>query len=111
MSSTGDLLLVSGLQRSQQRILRRFNTNPGSYVGQPNYGAGLPQFIGKPANPRKVSAVASSQMLLEDSVAQTPPPAVSVTQSPNFSGLTVNASYTDIPSDAPTTLAFTLGNS
>jgi hypothetical protein len=109
VSSTGDLLLVSGLPRSQQRILRRLNTNPNSYIGQPNYGAGLPQFIGSVASPRKIAAVVTSQMLLEDSVAPTPPPVVSVTQTANLSALDLNVGYTDDPSDAPTTLAFTLG--
>ena len=107
-SSTGDLLLASGLQRSQQRIFRRLNTNPNSYIGQPKYGAGLPQFIGKTASPRKVAAVVSSQMLLEDSVARTPAPAVTVSQSPNLGAITLNANYTDAPSGAPTVLAYTL---
>jgi hypothetical protein len=110
LTSTGDLLLASGLQRSQQRILRRLNTNPNSYVGQRTYGGGLPQFIGSVASPRQISAVVTSQLKLEDSVAPTPPPVVSTTQTANLGALDVNIGYTDQPSNAPTTLAFTLGN-
>lgn len=88
--------------------MRRLNTNPGSYIGQPTYGAGLPQYIGKTANVRKLQALVQSQMLLEDSVAKKPAPVVTISQSANLSAITVNISYTDIPSNAPTVLAYTL---
>jgi hypothetical protein len=109
VSSTGDLALASGLPRSQQRILRRLNTNPGSYIGQKNYGAGLPQFIGENADPAEIAAVTKGQILLEDSVAPSPPPVVTVNQAgPN--AITESIQYTDQPSNAPTVLAFTVGN-
>jgi len=107
-SSTGDLLLSTGLQRSQQRIFRRLNTNPNSYIGQPKYGAGLPQFIGKTTSPRQISAVVFSQMLLEDSVSKTPAPVVSAQQTPTLDAISLNIGYTDSPSAAPTVLAYTL---
>lgn len=108
-SSTGDLALASGLPRSQQRILRRLNTNPGSYIGHPKYGAGLPQFIGENADAAEIAAVTKGQMLLEDSVAPSPPPVITVSQlGPNSISETIN--YTDQPSNAPTVLAFTVGN-
>jgi len=112
VSSTGDILMVSGLQRSQQRILRRLNTNPGSYLGQKNYGGGLPQFIGSNADAAEVAAVARSQMLLEDSVAPTPAPIVTVDTSPsgNPDAISATINYTDNPSNAPTVLAFTVSN-
>lgn len=107
-SSSGDLLLVSGLQRSQQRILRRLMTNPNSYIGQSNYGGGLPQFIGTTADPAEVAAVTRAQMLLEDSVAKSPPPVVTVNQSPGQNAISESIQYTDAPSLAPTVLAFTV---
>jgi hypothetical protein len=108
-SSSGDLLPVSGLSRSQQRILRRLNTNPGSYIGQPSYGAGLPQFIGQNVDAAEIGAVIKGQMLLEDSVAPSPPPVVTVTQL-SGAAIAVSIQYTDQPSNAPTVLAFTVSN-
>lgn len=110
VSSSGDLLTSSGLQRSQQRILRRLNTNPGSYIGQPTYGAGLPQFIGKNADSAEIGAVTRTQMLLEDSVAQNRAPVVTVSQSPDGSQISETIQYTDSPSNAPTVLAFTVAD-
>lgn len=109
VSSTGDLLIATGLPRSQQRILRRLNTNPGSYIGQPKYGAGLPQFIGTNADAAEIAAVTKGQMLLEDSVAQSPPPIVTVSQV-GVNAISESINYVDNPSNAPTVLAFTLGN-
>jgi hypothetical protein len=109
-SSSGDLLLSSGLVRSQQRILRRLNTNPNSYIGQPSYGGGLPQFIGSNADAAEIAAVTQSQMLLEDSVAPSPAPVVTVNQSPDGASISETIVYTDNPSNAPTTLAFTVSN-
>ena len=108
VSSTGDLLLVNGLPRSQQRILRRLNTNPTSYISHPKYGAGLPEFIGETVDASEIGAVIKGQMLLEDSVAQSPAPAAKVTQ-PGQDAIAVAVQYTDQPSNAPTVLAYTLG--
>lgn len=112
VSSSGDLLLSSGLQRSQQRILRRLNTNPGSYVGQPTYGAGLPQFVGENADAAEIAAVTKAQMLLEDSVAPSPAPVVTVNPAPAGlqDAISETITYTDSPSNAPTVLAFTVSN-
>ena len=44
-SSVGDLASVSGPLLGQQRVLRRLLTNPGDYIWQLDYGAGLARFI------------------------------------------------------------------
>jgi hypothetical protein len=49
-SNTGDLQPVDTTVRGQQRVLRRLLTNPGDYIFHPNYGAGLPQWIGRTAD-------------------------------------------------------------
>jgi phage baseplate assembly protein W len=48
VASNGDILLTDGITLSQQRILRRLLTNPGDYIWELTYGAGLPQFVGQP---------------------------------------------------------------
>lgn len=83
-------------------------TNPNSYIGQSNYGGGLPQFIGTTADPAEVAAVTRAQMLLEDSVAKSPPPVVTVNQAPGQNAISESIQYQDAPSNAPTVLAFTV---
>ena len=107
-SNTGDLSTVSGVTRGQQRILRRLLTNPGSYYFQPTYGAGLPRNVGGTSDPQKIAALVQSQVLLEDSVAKTPAPVVSVVPAATKDSLAVTINYTDQPSNAPTALSFTL---
>jgi hypothetical protein len=105
---SGDLMGVTGLTRSQQRIVRRLCTNPGSYIAQPTYGGGLGQFIGTTSDPDEIVAVVRAQMLLEDSVASVQ--SIIVNQSPNGlqNAISLTINYTDSPSNAPTVLAFTL---
>ena len=76
VSSTGDLALADGSGLTEQRVLRRLLTNGGDYIWQPNYGAGLGQFVGQPGAPAAISGVARTQMLLESAVARTPAPVV-----------------------------------
>ncbi len=42
ISATGDLALIDGLGRSEQRIIRRLFTNLGAYIWHPEYGASIP---------------------------------------------------------------------
>ena len=80
---TGDVAAASGTALATQRVLRRLLTNPSDYIWQLNYGAGLRQMVGNPADALAITGVITSQMLLEPSVAQTPPPTVQVSASPN----------------------------
>jgi hypothetical protein len=117
-SPTGDLATVSGTLRGQQRVLRRLLTNsstvdangntiPGDYIWEPNYGAGLPSFLGQPIDTQKIQAVILSQMLLEEAVAPTPAPLVVVTQTAaDNTAFTVSISYNDADTNTPVTLSF-----
>lgn len=115
VSPTGDLGNVSGITRSQQRILRRLLTNPmqtnpdGSvlppdYIFHPTYGAGLARYIGEPGKITEAVGRIKQQMVLEASVSQNPPPAISVEEIPN--GLSVTIQYTDLETNQTTTLSF-----
>lgn len=109
LSNTGDLLTVDGTERGQQRVLRRLLTNPGDYVAHPDYGAGLPSWIGEPIDGGKVAALIRSHMLLEDCVAKLPPPTISVSTLDSDPGaFTVTIAYNDADSDQPVVLAFTV---
>lgn len=116
VSASGDLLSVGATLRGQQRVLRRLLTNPatkdapGDYVFQPEYGAGLPRFIGQTIDTQKITAAILAQMLLEDAVAPTPAPVVTVAQiGSDNSAFSVHIDYTDAATKKPATLSFTVG--
>lgn len=111
VNSAGDILLISGIVLSQQRILRRLLTNPGAYIWHLNYGAGLPAYIGQPLDTilfNQIVGLIRSQMYLESSVAQNPPPIVNL--SANQSNLYCSIQYTDAATTTLQVLNFTVSN-
>jgi hypothetical protein len=102
--SNGDLQTVSSVQESQQRILRRLLTNPGDYIWQPIYGAGLPAQIGQVIDEAAITSLITTQMYLEASVVQNPQPQVDFGFFPN--GINCSISYIESDSNQPTTLSF-----
>lgn len=78
LSATGDLQTAAGAQWGRQRVLRRLLTNPGDYLWQPGYGAGLPAMVGQPANEARIAAITRAQMLQEGAVARSPMPTADV---------------------------------
>lgn len=103
-SATGDLQSVSGITRGQQRILRRLLTNPGDYIWHPDYGAGLPRYVGQVLDEAKLKALIRGQVLLEESVAKTPEPTVTLQEITD--GISVSIAYTDAPSGERQLLSF-----
>jgi hypothetical protein len=104
VSANGDLLTVSSVAESEQRVLRRLFTNPGDYIWQPGYGAGLPAKIGDPFDVATIESIVQSQMFLEESVVRTPPPDIEVASFPN--GMSVDISYVEADSGDDVTLSF-----
>jgi phage baseplate assembly protein W len=95
LSAAGDILAADGSPLGVQRVLRRLLTNPGDYIWQPDYGAGLAQFIGEPAAADAIEAVILNQMTYEAVVSQTPdPPAVTVTVAVDGT-VTASVAYVD----------------
>jgi phage baseplate assembly protein W len=107
---TGDLAVASGAELGQQRVLRRLLTNPGEYIWQLGYGAGLARFIGEPANALQIEALIRSQIFKEAAVARTPEPVIDVTVSPAGAGGTVYVyvRYQDAPSGQTQVLSFSV---
>ncbi len=117
VSPTGDLGSVSGLEKSQQRILRRLLTNPmetapdgavlpPDYIWHPEYGAGLGRFIGRAGSRLEAVGRIRSQMMLESSVAKFPAPDIRVDILSD--GLAVNIAYTFTDTGQRTTLSFNI---
>ncbi len=89
VDSTGDIALVSGSDVTTQRVYRRLLTNPGDYLWNLDYGAGLAQFVGLPANPPDIEAVIRDQLGLESAVAANPAPQVSAVMEDPANGYVV----------------------
>lgn len=104
----GDLASVAGTLLGQQRVLRRLLTNPGDYVWNPGYGAGLAQFVGQPASASRIRSVIRSQIFQESAVARQPEPAVDVAVNPSGT-VTVQIRYADSTTGETQVLGFTVG--
>lgn len=107
LSPRKDLATSSDLKRSQQRVLRRLLTNPGSYIWHPNYGAGLPRFVGQDLSTDRLAELRSliiSQIFLEESVSRDPEPEI-IFQT-IIGGLFVQINYVESPSRNPIVLTF-----
>lgn len=104
ISSTGDLLAVSGEEEGKQRVLRRLLTNPGDYIWHPDYGAGLPQMIGELVDIDAITAIIDGQMRLEDRVSHDPEPVIEV--SPTATGVFCYIQYNDAISTQAVSLSF-----
>jgi len=103
----GDLRLTENTETSEQRIIRRLLTPLKSYISHTDYGAGLGQYIGLPlsiAIEREIKSVITSQLLLESSVAKSPPPEIQIT--PSLTGLVCFIQYTESASKALISLNF-----
>jgi phage baseplate assembly protein W len=82
---TGDIALAAGSALGQQRVLRRLLTNPGDYIWQLQYGAGLAQFIGNVCNVAAIRSTIRSQIFRESAVARVPEPVIDVQDAQNGS--------------------------
>jgi hypothetical protein len=101
----GDLALATGSDVVNQRICRRLLTNPGDYLWSLDYGGGLGQFVGLPANSANIKAIIVSQLLLETAVPTTPEPQVTITVADVAGGfVTASITYSDPISQRPITL-------
>jgi hypothetical protein len=77
VGSGGDLALSTGSDTVNQRVFRRLLTNAGDYLWNLDYGGGLGQFVGTPANTADIEAIVRAQLALETAVPATPPPQIS----------------------------------
>lgn len=115
-SPSGDLLVASQEDTGVQRVYRRLLTNPplvngagqvtasGDYTWQPTYGAGVPRKVGSPADIPGTTALIKGQMLLEQAVAPSPQPKISLT--PGLNGVGADIAYTDANTATPQFLSF-----
>ncbi len=110
IGATGDIGTADGPLLGQQRVLRRLLTNPGDYIWQLDYGAGLARFIGQPVNPLQIRAVIRSQIFKEAAVARVPEPLIDVQVAPGGASGTVYVyiRYVDAETSQTQVLSFTV---
>jgi hypothetical protein len=115
VTATGDLLTADGGELTNQRIIRRLLTtpitviNPPDYLDEPTYGAGLPQFVGRPNSPEveeEINGLVTSQMYLENTVAQNPPPEITITGLPDE--LNMQIKYTNLLTNQQAVISFSV---
>jgi phage baseplate assembly protein W len=104
---TGDLVVAEGAILTQQRVLRRLLTNPGDYIWQLNYGAGLGRFVGQPGAPAAIAGIARTQLLQETGVSVTPAPVIKA-KAMNDGTVTLSLSYADAANGQSSVLTFSL---
>jgi phage baseplate assembly protein W len=105
---SGDLATVDTTQLGQQRVLRRLLTNPGDYLWNPSYGAGLARFVGQPASAARIRSVIRSQIFQESAVAQSPEPVIDVAAETSGT-VAVQIRYADSATGETRVLSFTVG--
>ena len=106
--ATGDLAVVRGSECGRQRVLRRLLTNPGDYIWQPTYGAGLGRFVGQPVSAAQIKAVVRGQIFKEAAVARNPEPVIDVAVDPTGVA-SVSIQYADAQTGDPQLLSFQVG--
>ena len=108
VAPSGDIATSGGSNLSQQRILRRLLTNPGDYIWQLDYGAGLGRFVGQPAAAQRIQGVLRAQLFAEPSVARSPEPAIDISAD-DAGVVAVQIRYSDATNFSTQLLYFTLG--
>ncbi len=109
-SPTGDMATATGSTLGQQRVLKRLLTNPGDYIWQPHYGAGLAQFVGQPAAVSRIRATIRSQIFKEAAVARSPEPVIDVSFD-QAGTVYVHIRYVDATTGQTQILSFSAGTS
>ena len=103
----GDLLLADGDVMVRQHIDRRLFTAVRAYVWHQDYGAGLPQRIGRVARARDIRSLVVAQIGMEATVAKTPVPTVTVAEDETVFGLfNIGIDYTDAATGQSVSLSF-----
>ena len=105
LSASGDLAIAEIPTLTQQRLLRRLLTNPGDYIWDLDYGAGLASFVGQPGANAAIVAAIRGQVSKEPGVSQTPAPVIDLV--PDATGvLYVYIRYADAATGTTETIAF-----
>jgi hypothetical protein len=107
LGANGDLLMVSGVTETQQRLYRRLMTNLGDYIWHLTYGAGLPARVGLKVNAAAITAAVRAQVFQETTVARVPAPTVGLTVNPS-GAVICDITFVYAPTGVPANLSVPL---
>lgn len=93
LGPTGDLSRAGGTIEGQQRVLRRLLTPARDLVFHPEYGGGLPSWVGETLRLDEIESLIVSQIHEEAVVADDPRP--EITLRPSFDSLFARIKYVD----------------
>jgi len=120
VSSTGDLSIADTTTTGEQRLYRRLLTNPpltdsagdtlasGDYTFHPEYGAGVPRYVGQPEKVSEIKSLIKKQVALESAVATSPAPTITLTADGNQ--LSAVIAYNDAETKTPVIVSFDTSN-
>ncbi|ONG55746.1 hypothetical protein BKE38_08750 [Pseudoroseomonas deserti] len=99
IDSKGGLRIADATKQTEQRLIRRYMTNPGDMQDSGQYGAGIRQFIGQNTDVAKIKATMVQQTRMERSVSRSPSPSVTV-RAINQQTVIADVTYTDATTGA-----------
>jgi hypothetical protein len=107
LTPTGDIQVVDGIPRSNQRIFRRLCTNGslagakiGEYAFHLTYGGAAPWYVGRTTEALALAGIIRDQMYAEASVSHIPEPKIKISFTPDGSYL-ADIQYIDQESNQP----------
>lgn len=107
LDADNDLALVSGVDETNQRLLRRLLTLQKSYMWHINFGASVPKYIGEPLSLEVVNQLKSdikAAIFEDDSVAKSPAPEIKFETL--LTGFSCSITYHNLDADKLQTLSF-----
>lgn len=106
----GDFQPVGGIAQTNQRVAKRLLTNPGAVLHHPDYGVGLPKWIGSALSEqryRSLEADIRQALGLEASVAKTPRPTINFQLSTDQSLIGISITYYNVVEQKTAIIEFT----
>lgn len=111
IDQNGGLLLVDGIDETNQRIIKRLCTPIRGYLWDLSYGAGLPEEVGAALSQKesnKIRALVIGNVMKESTVSKSPPPKIDFDIIPN--GLSCTITYKNTLDDRIYVLKFPVNN-
>jgi hypothetical protein len=108
LDTNGDLLSASGPILTQQSLLRRLITAAPNYKWEQTYGAGIGSNVGLALSAQRfntIKATIISQVYLEDTIAKTPAPTITIKQT-GINTINCTILYYDAITNQPFVLSF-----
>ena len=96
VSETGDLAAISGVDLTNQQIIRLTFTTATGYLQHPTYGVGAPSRIGKLMNTNEIDSIQAaimSGLRSIPTIAKTPAPTINMQPNPVTGDVFCTVSY------------------